>query len=114
MKSESSKTSAHLISLSVVLLQTASVHDSALELSPSGFHWDEFCISSNTQRYENDDEREEEFFEKGDSVFGSLLIGCNTETLARFITVDTKMRSVTMPIKMESTGYAELLKNLYS
>lgn len=85
MKPESSKTSPHPTSPSPLLPETASAQDSALELSLSESHRDGLNPPPNTQNFQNDYEREEPF-DDHDSAFGGSLIGCDTDTLASYIT----------------------------
>lgn len=86
MQPESSETSTHAASPSTLVPETASAHDSALELSLSESQHDDSGTPSNTQSFENGDDEEEEFSDDRDSAFGGSLIGCDTETLATYIT----------------------------
>ncbi|KAI9650022.1 hypothetical protein NHQ30_000035 [Ciborinia camelliae] len=91
MKPVSSSKSLSPTFSSPLLPETASAHDSSLELSLSESHQDESGTPGtlpNTQSFENDGEQEdsEEFSDDDDSAFGGSLIGCDTETLASFVT----------------------------
>ncbi|KAJ8068411.1 hypothetical protein OCU04_003971 [Sclerotinia nivalis] len=88
MNPESSKISFPSTSLSPLLSETASAHDSALKSSLSESHQDESDTDAapNTQSIENDHRQEEEVFDDYDSAFGGSLIGCDTKTLATYIT----------------------------
>lgn len=70
-----------------------SAHDSALSLTDPTSDPSSIAIAdpSNVAHYDHDvaqhePEEEEELFDDGDSAFGGSLIGCDTDTLASYIT----------------------------
>ncbi|KAB8291855.1 hypothetical protein EYC80_006637 [Monilinia laxa] len=85
MQLESSEISPNPASPSTLAPETASAHDSALELLLSESHHDESSAPSNPESVDHDDE-EEESSDDHDSAFGDSLIGCDIETLATYIT----------------------------